>query len=180
LGDRPPNEGCPHPKMVAGDRQECALRFPATTLHFVPKSTTGDIEAMNASPQAEEAVVFRFGSFELTPARRQLLRDGRAVKVGSRAFDILVALVESAGRVISKDQLMLQVWSSVIVEDTNLRVHISNLRRLLGDDRLDTRYIVHVARRGYVFVAPVGSRQLLHLAPHSNPTAARIEISELE
>jgi DNA-binding winged helix-turn-helix (wHTH) protein len=99
--------------------------------------------------------VFRFGPFELRPARRLLIKDGRAVKVGSRALDLLVALVQNAGTVIEKDELISRVWANVVVEDTNLRVHIAALRRLLGDDGLDSRYIVHVARRGYVFVAPL-------------------------
>jgi DNA-binding winged helix-turn-helix (wHTH) protein len=104
-----------------------------------------------------EDVVFRFGSFELFPVRRLLSRNGRTVKMGSRALDLLVALVERAGRVVTKDELMSRVWPDVVVEDTNLRVNICNLRRLLGDDRLDDRYIVYVARRGYVFVAPLQS-----------------------
>jgi DNA-binding winged helix-turn-helix (wHTH) protein len=109
---------------------------------------------MNMHLTSDE-VVFRFGSFELFPVRRLLSRQGRTVKVGSRALDLLVTLVERAGQVVTKDELMTRVWSNVIVEDTNLRVNICNLRRILGDDRLDDRYIMYVARRGYVFVAPL-------------------------
>jgi DNA-binding winged helix-turn-helix (wHTH) protein len=110
-------------------------------------------------------VAFRFGIFELFPVRRLLSREGKTVKIGSRALDLLVALVERAGRVVTKDELMSQVWPNVIVEDTNIRVNICNLRRLLGDDGLDDRYIVYVARRGYVFVAPVGVLQAGHCVP---------------
>ena len=106
-----------------------------------------------------EDMVFRFGGFELFPTRRLLSREGRTVKVGSRALDLLVALVERAGRVVTKDELMSRVWSDVVVEDTNLRVNIYNLRRVLGDDGLDERFIVYVARRGYVFVAPLEPRR---------------------
>jgi DNA-binding winged helix-turn-helix (wHTH) protein len=102
-----------------------------------------------------EDVVFRFGEFELFPVRRLLSRNGRAVKVGSRALDLLVALVERAGRVLTKNELMSRVWPDVVVEDTNIRVTVYNLRRVLGDDGHDDRYIVYVARRGYVFVAPL-------------------------
>ena len=109
---------------------------------------------MNSNVPVDE-VVFKFGSFELFPARRLLLKGGRIVKVRSRALDLLVALVENAGRVIAKNELMSVVWSNVVVEDSNLRVHIAALRRLLGDDGLESRYIVHVARRGYVFVVPI-------------------------
>src|SRR5262249_21973942 len=110
---------------------------------------------MNAGRRVDETV-FRFGSFELTPARRLLCKDGRTVKVGSRALDLLVTLVESAGTVVTKRDLLSRVWANVVVEDTNLRVQVSILRRLLGDDGLENRYILHVARRGYVFVAPLG------------------------
>src|SRR5579871_3183678 len=104
-----------------------------------------------------ENITFRFGGFELSPVRRLLSRGGRTVKVGSRALDLLIALVERAGSVVSKDELMSRAWPDVVVEDTNLRVNIYNLRRVLGDDGLDDRYIVYVARRGYVFVAPLES-----------------------
>lgn len=101
--------------------------------------------------------MFRFGPFELIPARRLLSKDGHALRVGSRALDLLIVLVENAGRVVEKDDLIAHVWPNVLVADGNVRVHISTLRRLLGDDGLDTRYIVHVARRGYIFVAPLVS-----------------------
>jgi len=97
--------------------------------------------------------VFRFGQFELVPARRLLAKEGRAVKIGSRAFDVLTVLVGNAGSVVESQELMVRVWGKVVVEDSNLRVHISTLRRLLEDDGRENRYIVHVARRGYVFVA---------------------------
>ena len=109
---------------------------------------------MNAAFPNREAV-FIFGRFELVPKRRLLLRDGKPVKIGSRALDVLVVLLENAGNVVAKNELILRVWRSVAVEDTNLRVHISVLRRLLGDDGFESRYIVHVARRGYVFVVPI-------------------------
>ena len=110
---------------------------------------------MNAAFPNQEAV-FAFGRFELIPRQRLLSRDGKPVRIGSRALDLLVVLVENAGNVIAKSELISRVWGSVVVEDTNLRVHVSVLRRLLGDDGLETRYIVHVARRGYVFVARLG------------------------
>lgn len=109
---------------------------------------------MQADYVAHEAV-FRFGPFELVPVRRFLAKDGRAVRVGSRALDLLVVLVENAGKIIDKGALLARVWPNVVVEDGNVRVHIRTLRRLLGDDGLESRYIVHVARRGYVFVAPI-------------------------
>ena len=96
---------------------------------------------------------FEFENFELIPARRLLLREGSEVRIGSRAFDLLVALVQNAGQVISKEELLTRVWKNVIVEETNLRVHVCILRRLLEDHASQSRFIVHVARRGYIFVA---------------------------
>jgi DNA-binding winged helix-turn-helix (wHTH) protein len=116
------------------------------------------MEAMNMY-QSADSIGFTFGSFELVPTRRLLSKDGRIVKVGSRALDLLIALIERAGQIVTKEELMSQVWSNVIVEDTNLRVHVSALRRLLGDDGINSRYIVHVARRGYVFVAPLHNQR---------------------
>jgi DNA-binding winged helix-turn-helix (wHTH) protein len=118
----------------------------------------------------EDETMFRFGNFELSPSRRLLTRDGRAVKIGSRALDLLVTLVESAGQVVTKDRLISSVWMNVIVEDTNLRVHISCLRKLLGDDGNENRYIVHVARRGYVFVAPWRRAPSSPAATSNSPT----------
>jgi DNA-binding winged helix-turn-helix (wHTH) protein len=114
---------------------------------------------MNAIVSIREGV-FRFGGFELVPARRLFTRHGRAVKVGSRALDLLIVLVENAGQVVGNHALISGVWGNVIVEDSNLRVHISKLRRLLGDNRRESRYIVHVARRGYMFVAPLNCGRL--------------------
>ena len=128
---------------------------------------------MNAGLQVDETV-FIFGTFRLCPARRLLSQNGHLVKIGSRALDVLVTLVESAGRVVTKRELIARVWCNVIVEDTNLRVHISTLRRALGDDRIDSRYIVHVARRGYVFVAP------LLVAGEATPPRAMLMAPSLE
>ena len=106
------------------------------------------------SPRPSDDRVFYFGSFELYPAKRLLVNDGVSLKVGGRAFDLLVMLVENAGRIVAKQELIAGVWGKLIVVDTNIRVHVASLRRLLGDNRCDNRYIVHVARRGYIFVAP--------------------------
>jgi len=100
-----------------------------------------------------------FGSFEICPAQRVLTEDGRPVPLGSRALDILVALVERAGQVVGKDELIAQVWPSAVVEEATLRVHIAALRRHLHEGRAGQRYIVNVTGRGYSFVAPVEAVQ---------------------
>lgn len=95
-----------------------------------------------------------FGPFRLSPAERLLTRDGAPVEIGGRSFDLLVALTEQAGQVLSKRQLLRRVWSDVVVEDGSLRFHMANLRKLLGDGEDGARYIATQVGVGYAFVAP--------------------------
>ncbi len=99
--------------------------------------------------------IFCFGRFRLTVRDRVLMKDSMPVSLGSRAFDLLLALVERAGETVNRDDLFELVWPDVIVTKVNLRVHVAGLRRALGDDRDGNRFIVSVAGRGYRFVAPV-------------------------
>jgi len=96
-----------------------------------------------------------FGPWRLIPERRLLLLDGEPAPIGARAFDLLNALVERAGELIGKEQLLDIAWPKTSVHEANLRVHIGGLRKLLGDGRAGMRYIASEARRGYRFVAPV-------------------------
>ena len=77
------------------------------------------------------------------------------MRLGSRAFDILVALVERAGETIPKDQLIARAWPDTVVEEGALRVHVAALRKALGDGRAGKRYVANHPGRGYTFVAPV-------------------------
>jgi TolB-like protein len=95
----------------------------------------------------------RFGDFFLDLARGQLSRDGRPVPLRARACDILRVLVAAAGEVVTKDQLMAQVWPKQVVEENTLQVHISALRKALGEDVGGQRFIATVAGRGYRFIA---------------------------
>lgn len=95
-----------------------------------------------------------FGQFRLQPAQRQLLLDGKPVQLGSRALDILCLLIERAGEIVSKDDILARVWPNTYIADGNLRVHVAGLRKALGDGRDGQRFIVNVANRGYSFVAP--------------------------
>ena len=103
--------------------------------------------------------VLAFGTFELYRGKKVLLEDGRPVRLGSRAFDILTALVERAGEVVGKNELMTYAWPNTFVEESNLRVHVASLRKILGDGHGGVRYIVNVSGRGYSFVASVGRTQ---------------------
>src|SRR5437660_11027811 len=99
--------------------------------------------------------VASFGLFRLFAAERQLKKGDEPVQLGGRALDTLIALVERAGEIVTQNELISRVWPDVKVEEANLRVHIANLRKVLGDGREGARYIVTVAGRGYSFVAPV-------------------------
>jgi DNA-binding winged helix-turn-helix (wHTH) protein len=98
---------------------------------------------------------FIFGSFRLVRAQRVLLDDGKPLRLGSRALDILITLVEHAGETISKEQLIAHTWPDTVVDDGALRVHVAALRKALGDDRAGRRYVANNPGRGYAFVAPV-------------------------
>jgi predicted ATPase/DNA-binding winged helix-turn-helix (wHTH) protein len=101
---------------------------------------------------------FAFGPFVVVPAQRILLEDGRKVQLGSRALDILIALLGRAGEVVSKSELMSVAWPNLHVEEANLRIHIGALRKVLGDHGAGGRFIENVPGRGYCFVAKVTDR----------------------
>jgi predicted ATPase/DNA-binding winged helix-turn-helix (wHTH) protein len=96
-----------------------------------------------------------FGPFRLNPTRRVLLRDNKPLRLGSRALDLLIVLVESGKELTSKEDLLKRVWPDTFIEEANLRVHVAALRKLLGDEGTGDQYIGTVAGRGYCFVATV-------------------------
>src|SRR3984957_12214317 len=99
--------------------------------------------------------VISFGTFRLFPRQRLLLDAEKSLRIGSRALDILIALIERPGELLSRDELMARVWPNTVVEEGNLKVHVAGLRRVLGDGRGGIRYLINVPGRGYRFVAPV-------------------------
>lgn len=99
--------------------------------------------------------VYEFGPFQLDATRRLLLKEGEPVKLFPKEFDTLLALVESNGELLEKDDLMHRVWQDAIVEESNLTTNISHLRKVLGETRDRHDYIVTVPGRGYRFVAGV-------------------------
>lgn len=98
---------------------------------------------------------YGFGPFQLDAVARTLRRDGVEIVVGSRAFDILVALVRGQGQVCTRRELMSAAWPGLVVEDSNIRVQVGNLRKSLGCGKEGVRYIASVAGRGYCLVASV-------------------------
>ena len=115
-----------------------------------------DVPRVNGQP------VYWFGRFELRAAERKLLRLGAVVDIGDRAFDVLVALVVHRGQVVTKSQLLDLVWPDVVVEESNVQVQVSALRKCLGPDVIAT-----VQGRGYRFTAPLEG-----VAPDSAGSAA--------
>ena len=105
---------------------------------------------INSSSQA-----YVFGPFRLLPLERRLLEGERSLRLGSRAMDLLLALLERAGEIVDKHELLAIVWPQAVVDDATLRVHLAALRKVLGDGREGRRYITTIAGRGYGFLAPV-------------------------
>lgn len=105
--------------------------------------------------------IYRFGPYELDVARRLLRRDGTAVHLGSRALDVLCVLVAAEGALVPKDTLMAQVWPDTVVEENNLQVQVSALRKLFADAPQAREWVQTVPGRGYRFVGalPAGGRQ---------------------
>jgi predicted ATPase/DNA-binding winged helix-turn-helix (wHTH) protein len=99
--------------------------------------------------------VICFGPFRLSTTERLLEKGGEPVQLGSRALDILIALVERPAEVVSKKELIARVWPDLVVDEGSLRFHILALRKALGQGRSSTRYVTNVSGRGYCFVAPI-------------------------
>ena len=128
---------------------------------------------------------FNFGQIEVRPAERQLLVDGQPANVGARAFDLLITLIEHRDRVVSKDELLALVWPGLFVEENNLQVQVSTLRKLLGPKALAT-----IPGRGYRFAlkldgevrdAPASTQAKHNLpAPLNSFVGREREIAELK
>src|SRR5260221_2156096 len=95
-----------------------------------------------------------FGPYRLLAAQRLLLERDQPVRLGSRAFDILAALVERAGEVVGKEQLIARVWPQTFVEESNLKIQVSALRRALGHGQSGNRYVITLPGPGCHFFAP--------------------------
>ena len=115
---------------------------------------------------------FAFGHFVLLPERQLLLNGDVPVRIGGRALDILTALVERPGEVVSKRQLIARAWPDVVVDDANLKVNMVALRRVLGDESGAAQYVATVTGRGYRFIAPVQA------SPSHAPAVAALPATE--
>jgi DNA-binding winged helix-turn-helix (wHTH) protein len=124
----------------------CAVQDPDATKPFFEKRT---------EPASATATEVSFGPFRLLRTQFLLLEGDRPVALGSRALEVLVALLERRGELVSNQDLMARVWPNVFVEPANLTVHMLALRRALPDGQDGNRFIVNIPGRGYCFVASV-------------------------
>jgi predicted ATPase/DNA-binding winged helix-turn-helix (wHTH) protein len=113
-----------------------------------------------------------FGPFRLIPTQRLLLQDGQPVALGGRAYDILVVLTSKAGEIVSKDEISSVVWPGVFVDESNLRVQVSSLRRALGESSSGYPYIVTIPGRGYSLSVDVTATAAPAKEPALKPSPA--------
>jgi len=130
-------------------------------------------------PASNTSAGLSFGRFLLWPQRRELLVDNQPVKLGGRAFDVLLALIAARGAVLSTDALLARVWGGRIVEENALRSQVSELRAALGADR---NLIRTVSGRGYQFTGEIRTVPAVAMEPaggHSVEPAARSAATNL-
>jgi DNA-binding response OmpR family regulator len=92
-------------------------------------------------PASERLAGIAFGRFQVLPDRREVLADGRPIKLGGRAFDVLIALIEARGAVVGKDALIARVWPGRIIEENSLAAQIVDLRAAFGSEACEVEYI---------------------------------------
>jgi DNA-binding winged helix-turn-helix (wHTH) protein len=125
-----------------------------------------------ARPAAADRTL-EFGRFRVLPRRRLLIADGVPVELGTRAFDLLMVLIEADGALVPKDELHALVWPGIFVEETNLKVQVSALRKALGEDR---DVIRTETGRGYRFTAAIRSTDAAEAAAETR-TALPLDLS---
>jgi len=103
----------------------------------------------------EDPSIIEFGPFSIDERERMLRRDGQAVPLTPKAVDVLLALLERPGRLITKDELVQRVWPDTFVEEANLPYNIFTLRKALGETADNPEYVETIPKRGYRFKAPV-------------------------
>jgi predicted ATPase/DNA-binding winged helix-turn-helix (wHTH) protein len=139
--------------------------------HAVHANDGPPVIDMAVPTDEDDTLVLRFGPFRLVPAQRVLDHDGKPVRIGGRAFDLLRVLATRAGQVLSKDELLALVWRDVIVDESGLRVQMAALRKALGEPRAGARYIATVPQRGYTMAVPVQRERMTRSAIIDLPPA---------
>ena len=124
------------------------LKSPKTPVNFSKKFQKGAMFDEKQQP-------ISFAEFELDESRRILLRGGKPVTMNAKTFDVLTFLAANSGRVVTKNEILEAVWEGQFVEESNLSVQISTLRKVLGERKDAPRFLVTVPGKGYKFVAEV-------------------------
>jgi Tol biopolymer transport system component/DNA-binding winged helix-turn-helix (wHTH) protein len=140
--------------MALSEAGASSVRSTRNVFKSGPKCSEKTLKAL----REENRQVFEFDQFRLHVAKRQLLREGEVVPLYSKAFDLLLLLVRSNGRDLTKDEILDNVWPGQILEESNLTVNISAVRRALGEKASQPRYLITIPGVGYRFVAPVRDR----------------------
>ena len=140
------------------DSTHSAEEMPGRARRANSSRGVGDAEAVQPAARqdaARQGAVYEFEEFRLDPANRLLCRNGKEVVLPGRGFDVLLMLVRRPRALLTKEELLASIWNGSFVEEANLTVAISTVRRALQEDPHQRRYIQTVARRGYRFVAEV-------------------------
>lgn len=122
-----------------------------------PESVENVTNSSEAAMNAAEIHSFSFAEFTLDVQRRRLMRGGASVPLNAKAFDVLVYLARNAGRVVTKDELLDSVWKDQFVEESNLTVQVSAIRKALADQTVEPRFLVTIPGKGYQFVVDVST-----------------------
>jgi len=128
---------------------------PSARLFLDHRRTNRRAPTNEARINASGAPAILFGDFCLVPTLRLLLEADQPVPLGSRALDILIALIERHRELVTKRELMARVWPGITVVEANLAVHICALRRALREGQGGNRYLINIPGQGYRFVAPI-------------------------
>jgi DNA-binding winged helix-turn-helix (wHTH) protein len=128
---------------------------------------------------ATNSEVFHFDEFTLDVRERRLMRGTEAVRLPPKAYDVLVALVQQRGRLVTKDELLKRLWPKSFVEEGSLNVYVSALRKALGEDARRPAYIETVARSGYRFIAAVRCDPAGEKSSAPSALARPVELYEL-
>src|ERR1051326_2010273 len=105
---------------------------------------------------------YEFDEFRVDAAKRRLLRGGEVVPLYSKAFDVLLLLLENTGRDLTREQILEAIWPGQVLEDSNLTVNISAIRKALGENAANPRYLITIPGRGYRFIAPLKENANAH------------------
>ena len=125
-------------------------------------------------PSALRGKIASFGPFRLHATERLLEKNGTALKIGSRALDILITLLEHAPELVSKGDLIRRVWGKLVVDEVSLRFHVAGLRKRLRDGNSSVSYITNIPGRGYCFSGAVSWAEA-----EATPGKARTTASQL-